>query len=156
MVRLAALLGLGVWLVLLIAGNGETAQPARTQTARVSQSPFAATHTITKDTEFSTEKQVIPANAKTPQVNPLVVPTEAAQRAIKKQPEAENVRYVIGARVNLRAEPTTKSAILAKLEFGTKAIALQTNDDGWVRIRHVGSGIEGFMAKTFLRINPPG
>jgi hypothetical protein len=155
MVRLAVLLSVGVWLVLLIAGDGEIARPARADMVRVSASPYAVDRRIRETPTGADAGQIILAPISVPQAN-TAAPQRAEQRAIIDVPNTKNMLYVIAARVNLRAEPTTKSAVLAKLEIGAKAVSLQTNDNGWIRVRHLDSGIEGFMAKTFLRTIPPG
>ncbi|MCT4684556.1 MAG: SH3 domain-containing protein [Roseicyclus sp.] len=57
---------------------------------------------------------------------------------------------VTGTRVNLRAGPSTEDAVLDALTLGAQAELLAALDNGWVQIRTVDNGVEGYMADRFL------
>lgn len=57
---------------------------------------------------------------------------------------------VTGTSVNLRAGPSTGEAVLDALVRGEQAELLAALDNGWVQIRTVETGLEGYMADRFL------
>ena len=58
--------------------------------------------------------------------------------------------YVTAKRVNLRAGPSTRTAILGRFKRGTKAEVISQSDNGWAEIRDVKTGLQGFMSSRFL------
>jgi uncharacterized protein YgiM (DUF1202 family) len=67
-----------------------------------------------------------------------------------------DVRYVTGTRVNLRAGPSTLDDVVAQLARGTKAVVLDDGGGGWLQIRDLDTGVEGFMSGDFLSADAPG
>ena len=57
---------------------------------------------------------------------------------------------VTGNQVNLRAGPSTGDAVLGALVRGQQAELIAALGNGWVQIRAVETGVEGFMADRFL------
>jgi hypothetical protein len=57
---------------------------------------------------------------------------------------------VTGNQVNLRAGPSTDTAVLGALVRGERAELIAAEGNGWVRIRSVASGVEGYMADRFI------
>jgi len=86
---------------------------------------------------------------RTVQVNPdtsgaAVTPSPSAL------PDAGPLLRVTGNSVNLRASPSTDANVLAALVRDTQAVLLEEAANGWLRIRIVGSGLEGYMSGDFL------
>ncbi|MEM6373221.1 MAG: SH3 domain-containing protein [Pseudomonadota bacterium] len=63
------------------------------------------------------------------------------------------VRAVTGSRVNVRGGPGTSYAVVNNMVRGDKVEILQETGDGWVRLRPVGGGPEGWMAAFLLSDN---
>jgi hypothetical protein len=59
---------------------------------------------------------------------------------------------VTGGFVNLRAGPSTGDAVLGALSRGERAELIAATGDGWVQIRAVETGVEGFMAERFVTL----
>ena len=59
---------------------------------------------------------------------------------------------VTGNHVNLWAGPSTRDAVLGALVRGEQAELIAATGDGWVQIRAVETGIEGFMAERFVTL----
>lgn len=57
---------------------------------------------------------------------------------------------VSGSRVNLRSGPSTANTVVDSLVGGTVTEMLGEEQDGWVQIRDVSSGLTGYMAARFL------
>jgi hypothetical protein len=57
---------------------------------------------------------------------------------------------VTGTQVNLRAGPSTDTAVLGSLVRGERAEVIGADGNGWVLIRAVSSGVEGYMADRFV------
>jgi uncharacterized protein YraI len=59
---------------------------------------------------------------------------------------------VTGRQVNLRAGPSTEAAVLASLVQGAEAELIGADGTGWVLIRAVETGIEGYMSDQFVAV----
>jgi hypothetical protein len=57
---------------------------------------------------------------------------------------------VTGNQVNLRAGPSTADAVLGAMLRGDRAELIASPGNGWVRIRALSTGIEGYMADRFV------
>jgi hypothetical protein len=57
---------------------------------------------------------------------------------------------VTGNQVNLRAGPSTADAVLGSMLRGDRAELIASLGNGWVRIRALSTGIEGYMAERFV------
>lgn len=75
---------------------------------------------------------------------------DAAMPEGATQPGAQDVYYVKGRGVNVRARPSSRSAVVGKLGRGEAVTVVWVEPNGWARIRIEGDGIEGYMAKDFL------
>lgn len=64
--------------------------------------------------------------------------------------------FVTGTRVNLRDGPSTDNAVVDQLARGTEAEVLGEAGDGWLQIRAVATGAEGYMSGNFLSPERPG
>ena len=78
-----------------------------------------------------------------------VVQTSAAVDAAARIRAPQELLYVTGSRVNLRAGPSTGHAVLGKLGRGDVAVLLGPGPVGWTRIRDVETGSVGFMSSDF-------
>ncbi|NKX43279.1 SH3 domain-containing protein [Roseicyclus persicicus] len=65
------------------------------------------------------------------------------------QPDLPLVQ-VTGASVNLRAGPSTDQPVLDALVQGERAELIAALGNGWVQIRTVDGGVEGYMADRFV------
>ncbi len=93
-------------------------------------------------------------------VLPPVVKSDAPKGYTKKhgtpvehvQAEAGEAQIVIvtGSTVNLRAAPSTKSAVVKRLTRGTRAEVISTGENGWFQIKVADNGATGFMSSKFL------
>ncbi len=63
---------------------------------------------------------------------------------------SDDLLYVSGTKVNLRAQPSIGAAVVSRLLKGDAAQVLDDTGDGWLHVRDVSSGDEGFMAEIFL------
>ena len=61
-----------------------------------------------------------------------------------------NVVEVTGAVVNLRSGPSTNTSVVTRLKRGVRAEVVANNGDGWMKIRDLSSGAEGYMSGNFL------
>lgn len=59
---------------------------------------------------------------------------------------------VTGNHVNLRAGPSTGAAVLGALVRGDRAELIGADGAGWVLIRAVSTGVEGYMADRFVAV----
>lgn len=82
-----------------------------------------------------------------PEVVPEVVSEPEPEPATEDQ---GRIWYVSADSVNVRAEPSTEAAILAKLSSGEALLMVAAVDDEWARIVIQGDGVEGFVATRFL------
>ena len=124
--------------------------------------------------------QPVQVAAPTPQPDPTPVPAPAPEPAAEPAPEPEviaapeptpapapepttqpdqpavlPVLYVTGTTVNMRAGPTTRDGVVAKLVRGTAVDDLGEATQGWSQIRVIATGKRGYMATRFLSANQP-
>jgi hypothetical protein len=59
---------------------------------------------------------------------------------------------VTGRQVNLRDSPSTQGAVLTALGQGERAELIGADGNGWVLIRAVATGIEGYMSDRFVAV----
>ena len=78
---------------------------------------------------------------------PVAPPVPSVERS--REP-GQDLRIVRAARVNLRAGPGTFYEVVGKLTQGTEVAILHDEGDGWVELRVLDSGEEGWMADFLL------
>ncbi len=61
-----------------------------------------------------------------------------------------DVVEVTGNVVNLRSGPSTANEVVARLTRGVRAELISDTGDGWMQIRDLNSGAEGYMSAKFL------
>ncbi|MDF0600791.1 SH3 domain-containing protein [Psychromarinibacter sp. C21-152] len=71
-------------------------------------------------------------------------------------PVTAETLYVTGSRVNLRAAPDTDAGVVLRLDKGDAAELLARIGNGWLRIRDIATGEEGFMSADYLSADMPG
>ena len=79
-----------------------------------------------------------------------VATAETLEAAPIREQLAVDLRQVGGSRVTMRNGPGTTFAVLITLNSGTTAEVIESNDDGWVRVRVRDTGQEGWMAERLL------
>lgn len=92
----------------------------------------------------------------TPQASLAVVLGEAAQQVEPEVTEVAaapvaDIRFVNGNRVNVRNGPGTNYSVVAQLNRDAEAVVLQSDGNGWVKIRVADTGGIGWMAERLLR-----
>lgn len=91
-----------------------------------------------------------------PEPEPEVIATPEPEPAPEpEQPTVLPVLYVTGSTVNMRAGPTTRDGVVAKLTRGTAVDDLGVASEGWSQIRVIATGKRGFMATRFLSADQP-
>ncbi|MCK8485101.1 hypothetical protein MUY21_13735 [Aliiroseovarius sp. S2029] len=76
--------------------------------------------------------------------------TTATPAAASLTTDAFPTVFVSGTTVNMRAGPSTKHGVVAKLTYGTEVYDMGTTASGWSQIKVVDTGARGFMATRFL------
>ena len=106
------------------------------------------------DTGVPQNVGVLVSSADTPAIIPsLIAPNEgvaADQTANLASSGVGDVRTVSANRVNVRGGPGTDFDVVTKLVRGDAVEVLQDNGDGWVKMRTLDGGPEGWMADFLL------
>lgn len=76
-------------------------------------------------------------------------PLTATNVSLQAEP-AGDIRTVSATRVNVRGGPGTDFGVVSKLGAGDAIEVLEDNGDGWVRMRPLDGGSEGWMADFLL------
>ncbi|MBM9596312.1 SH3 domain-containing protein [Roseitranquillus sediminis] len=159
MLRLTASLLVALYAVLIIWG-----EPRREPGVEVTRNNSLATTLVSPASardETSPATNVSPAEAvqialaageARPEAAPAAVAVREAEPATEPQ---RDVRFVTGTRVNLRAQPTTSSAIVGQVGVGDAAEVLSEGDGGWVRVRTLDEGTEAYIFGRFLSLERP-
>lgn len=91
-----------------------------------------------------------------PSLRGLVAAVEAAaDQPFAPPPEAVDVWFVTGTKVNLRAGPGTGNAVVAQLTLGTETRALSDPTSDWVEIETTDGAAHGFIFSRFLSQSRP-
>ena len=176
MIKLTALLAVGMFLTLLIGGedNGQTRQglvgvtttPAieRPVLHQASAVPTAQTPTKPEPKEdllLASFSPVIvqPRPASTiPGAFTVTGDPVAAVEPVTPQAApavAMPIMYVSGRSVNVRGGPSTDYEVVGRLSRAEAVTVLSAAEDGWVRISIEGDGLEGFIAARLLSDTDP-
>lgn len=92
----------------------------------------------------------------TPQPDPAPAPPFAAEIVpALPQDQPPPLLYVSSAAVNVRAGPSTGTAIIGRLTRHEAVSVVAPEQDGWVRIRIEGDGVDGFIAARLLTDREP-
>lgn len=98
------------------------------------------------------EAEVTPVAAETPVVDDAAVEAvlEEVAADVDDIAAAVDLREVAGSRVNMRTGPGTSYNVVTTLDGGTRVEVIDTDPSGWVKLRVVSSGLEGWMAGRLL------
>lgn len=81
---------------------------------------------------------------------PKPKPTPAVSQAAIGERGFQDLRKVASQRVNMRAGPGKDHEVIGKLTRGTEVEVTQDDGSGWVQLRVVDTGEEGWMADFLL------
>ena len=134
------------------AGQAESfATPAVASTA--TETPVIEAQPAALERTVPVSAGSVSASIDTPVILPsLIMPNDtgaAVQQAMLQQ-DVYDVRRVTGNRVNVRGGPSTGFDVVNQLVRGDEVEILEDNGDGWVRLRPVTGGPEGWMADFLL------
>lgn len=157
MFKLAFLLGAGLYLTMLVAGQdhgqqrfGLIVQPQTHVEIAPPESPAVeVAASIPSPTAkaiaaaFFPAKPVMAAPAPAAFVAPVAVPPEVTGRVL----------YIDAKSVNVRSGPGKDFDVVERLKRGEAVLVVAEADspDGWSQIRIEGDGVEGYVAARLLR-----
>lgn len=115
----------------------------------------AAAEVVTRSVDPTLGALAVPTRLTEPLIAaPAEVPAvpDTAVEAILEEVAAPSpdLREVAGSRVNMRTGPGTDYGVVTTLDSGTRAEVIETDPSGWVKLRVVSSGVEGWMAARLL------
>ena len=128
-------------------GNNDVKRVALNLTA-------ARNNTGAKNAAFVTNAAYVPVSASgssSTAASPAVLQTtDTSNETVAKSNDVNataDIRSVNGNRVNLRGGPGTDYGVVTKMGRGDMVEVIQDNGDGWVKLRSVDGGSEGWMAE---------
>jgi hypothetical protein len=147
-----------------------TEAPAETETFVDTDPPVVAETTqaetvVAETVVIATAEEAVPENVDVPlsdgtvtssQDTPAIIPSlivgDTTQQAEPATPEVYtgDVRRVSGSRVNVRGGPGTDFGVVTRLLRGDEVEVILDNGDGWVKMRPIDGGPEGWMADFLL------
>lgn len=177
MVRLLLLLSISMFLVLLIGGEDRGQLRHGLIAAAPEEEPATATQVAAdapapaapKDVNLASFVPLSPpvpqpaVQRSTPTPEPVVeapvavaVPeAEVQQVALLPEPEPMPILFVNSNAINVRQGPSTNYAVVGRLTRNEAVLAVEPVENGWVRIRIEGDGVEGFVAARLLTDRDP-
>ena len=99
---------------------------------------------VYSDLETDSVQAIIPS---------LIAPQDASATSLASEMllgASLDIRVVSGNRVNVRGGPGTGFDVVNRLVRGEEVEIIEDNGDGWVRMRPVSGGTEGWMADFLL------
>ncbi|MEM8879255.1 MAG: SH3 domain-containing protein [Pseudomonadota bacterium] len=171
MIRWVLLLCASLYLVFVLGPDPEPdAAPVATATAPTAEGETGPSELVLETGEVWQIDRVIAPDASqedetptlavaTPEASPT--PGDAEPTTAAAEPPSADVSdgatslYVTGTRVNLRAGPSTEAEIVTALTQGSETELLAEAEDGWLQIRDIATGVEGFMSGDFLSTQAP-
>ena len=131
---------------------GEPTVPVQTQAA---VTPLTEVPTAESPTTLASFGQVTPIDTTEPEapVEEVAIAPEtevAPILGLESLVTALDLREVTGTRVNMRTGPGTNFDVITQLVQGDQAEVLQSSDNGWVNIRVLATGEEGWMAARLM------
>ena len=90
------------------------------------------------------------SSADTPAIIPSLLRPNDPANVTSVSAAQGDIRTVTGNRVNVRGGPGTDYGVVTKLTRGDAVEVLQDNGDGWVKMRPLDGGAEGWMADFLL------
>ena len=161
MLRLTLMLGAAIYagLVILSEETSDVAVDVGRSALAVDVSAPAASaapdvlvtgdgRTLTITQVIDPTRTVLPDQVALVSTRPPEAVTVSASAGLPDVPMVE----VTGNQVNLRAGPSTDTAVLGALVRGERAELIGADGNGWFLIRAVSTGVEGYMAESFLSV----
>ena len=91
------------------------------------------------------------SSADTPAIIPsLITPDDSGTTIFTTLSSSGDIRTVSGNRVNVRGGPSTDFGVVSRLVRGDAVEVIEDNGNGWVLMRPVDGGTEGWMADFLL------
>jgi len=174
MIRLMLLLSATMFLVLLIGGedrgqlrHGLVAQAPEISPTETDPTPAAAAAPAQGTAAPAPEANLVafvPMSPPTPE--PAVhrsTTTTPLFQTTSPEPVAEPVSepapmpllFVNSNAINVRQGPSTNFAVVGRLTRNESVLVVQPEENGWVRIRIEGDGVEGFVAARLMTDRDP-
>lgn len=122
------------------ARSGEPAEPQTATPAIAAARDGIAVTPVTFDTADS-DQVVLPS---------IIFPGNTVRSSPNVAAQTRDLRSVSASAVNMREGPGTTFAVLGKLERNDQVEVLQDDGSGWVRLRPVAGGPEGWIADFLL------
>jgi hypothetical protein len=136
----------------LFLASAPTPEPARVAPQRAVSDAEAVRIAIAAGAALRSER----AAASSPSLRGLVSAVEAAaDQPFAPTTEGDDIWFVTGTAVNLRAGPGTGSSVVAKLTLGTEARALSNPTADWVEIETTDGATRGYIFSRFLSQSRP-
>ncbi len=83
-------------------------------------------------------------------IDPTLTSLSAPAPAATASPDLLTIREVAARAVNMREGPDTSYAVIDTLPQGTQTQVVETDGNGWVRVRIIGTGQMGWVAERLL------
>ncbi|MGB3244027.1 MAG: SH3 domain-containing protein [Sulfitobacter sp.] len=129
----------------LTSVKGAAAAAEQAQTAALTKA------NIDPESGVAVNTDTITSSADTPAIIPsLIAPNDNGTSTTTNTPAISDIRIVSGNRVNVRGGPGTDFSVVSRLARGDSVEILEDNGDGWVLMRPVDGGSEGWMADFLL------
>lgn len=179
MFRLLLLLSISMFLVMLIGGedrgqlrHGLIAAAPEEKPAEVTQlaadapaSPVSGDVNLANFVPLSPPVPEPAVQRSTPAPEPVVAApvvvaapkADVQQVALAPEPEPEPLPllFVNSNAINVRQGPSTSYSVVGRLTRDEAVLAIEPEQNGWVRIRIEGDGVEGFVAARLLTDRDP-
>ena len=111
--------------------------------------PTPAVSNLDPDTGVAVNTDTTTASADTPAIIPsLIAPNDTG--VVTQVASFTDVRTVSGNRVNVRGGPGTDYSVVSRLVRGDAVEIIEDNGNGWVLMRPVEGGTQGWMADFLL------
>ena len=129
-----------------VLGGTPDAEPADASEPEISDNadPYGVPRNVAIVTESGTTPAIIPSLITGNET------VEASAPAAISEPLARDIRTVTGNRVNVRGGPGTDFGVIGRLVRGDEVEILEDDGVGWVRMRSLETGEEGWMADFLL------
>ena len=130
--------------------NLTTVQEAAEQATETAALQVAAAN-IDPETGVAVNTDTTTSSADTPAIIPsLIAPNDGDEIGVTRAFGANDVRTVSGNRVNVRGGPGTDYNVVSRLVRGDAVEIIEDNGNGWVLMRPMDGGTQGWMADFLL------
>lgn len=157
LLRLSIILIAALWAGFLIWGAPTAPTAQSDQNMRNGTTRTASVTNYAVPTILAVDRPTLAAKQTTTRAAPL--PILAVQIATAPTPPLDTAPAeelplftVTGTRVNLRAGPSTDTDVVMSLSLGSVTEALGAENEGWIKIRDLNTGLSGYMSARFLEL----